>query len=416
MSERRNARLLLTLAFLLGCGDDGGGNEDGGIDLGMVGEMGSADAAAATDAGPESCTSEGESRLAECGNCGMGQEVCEGGFWRLDTCLNEGVCAPGALEREDLGMCVTRARLCNATCEWGPWDQESEAGECDPGEERVVDSGECPVGQALRQTCTEECAWGASAGSCESPCGSLRSAPWYAEEVCVPEGPFIRGDDMVMEIDTPEVEITLSTFAVDRYPVSVRRYKECVAAGACTEGPGFRSDDYYDDPAKQDYPIDLSPDGAVAFCSWDGGRMLPTDAQWQKAMRGPAPRRNRWPAGPDEYDCGLRALNDCPRPPDVAECAGYLTALGDIVVDESHYGLRDPVSAVGEYVRDAFSDGWWTSAESMARDPFNDPALIEGGWRGMSHASCSTQSPIARAFENPASGSFRGFRCVREGL
>lgn len=403
-------RLALAAFLLCGTGSCGDDSEDS-PDLSMPADSGG-DAEPEVDSGPAPCSMEGATRLSECGNCGMGQEVCEGGAWVLEACLNEGECSPGALQREDLAMCASRARLCGESCEWGPWDDEAAAGECEAGTERVVESDACDVGEALRQTCNDSCRWDDAGGSCVSPCGSLRESPWYAEEVCVPEGAFIRGDDDITEIDTPEVEIVLSTFAIDRYPVTVERYKACVDAGACTEGPGFRSSEYYDDPARQDHVMDVSRAGAVAFCAWDGGRLLPTDAQWQKALRGPAPRRNQWSAGPDDYDCGLRTLSDCPG----ANQCGPFVAVGDIVADESYYGVREPVlSTNGQHARDAFAEDWWTSAASRVRDPFNDPTMVEGEWDGMVHGACNTSFPLSRvgALEDVFTGAFR---CVREGL
>merc|ERR1711938_331062 len=101
MSWTLSSGLAAVLA-LSACGDDGAGEPDAGE----------------PDAGPEPCSEEGAMRTASCGNCGMTSERCEGGIWVADVCLNEGECAAGTLETEDLPMCARRARLCNDSCEW----------------------------------------------------------------------------------------------------------------------------------------------------------------------------------------------------------------------------------------------------------------------------------------------------------
>lgn len=87
----------------------------------------------------------------------------------------------------------------------------------------------------------------------------------------------------------PTATVTLSSFYIDRDMVTARRHRECVAAGACI-APASTADLVGDAVA-----VHLLYGDAAAFCAWDGGR-LPTEYEWEKAARGPAPAAslNSW--------------------------------------------------------------------------------------------------------------------------
>jgi formylglycine-generating enzyme required for sulfatase activity len=86
-------------------------------------------------------------------------------------------------------------------------------------------------------------------------------------------------------------EVFLSDFWIDRTEVTVARYRQCVAAGACAEPPYSAGGERFN---RADFPVVLVTwADASAFCTWTGGR-LPTEAEWERAARGISGRRYPW--------------------------------------------------------------------------------------------------------------------------
>ena len=433
-------RLLLCIAALQACG----GDDDAGMDAGSFPEDASSvpdtgsspdattpdagladggtppdasrpeDASMPVDAGPE--CEPGAMRVAPCGNCGMGQEVCsEDGYWEsAGTCLNEGECAPGELETESLPLCAERSRLCSASCEWGAWDETEPAGECEPGRTRSVPA-DCGAGEFRDELCSTSCVWEASGPCTPDACGGTRRySPADAEEICIPGGRFVRGS--TLRVDTqPVSEIFISSHYIDRYPVTVRRYRECYEAGVCGPpySPSFLTADL--DALEEHVGVVVPTSDARRFCEWQGGR-LPTEAEWERAARGPAPREVPFPWGSDYPSCGRFMSPRCPGWDAHVSSSAFLGSPGrfyEFPDLDSYYGVSLMFVSGREVTADGYDLVFYRESEGES-DPWNRPAAIDAtrAVRGIIYQEWSTDDE--RFLFDRYAGTRGTIRCARD--
>jgi formylglycine-generating enzyme required for sulfatase activity len=106
----------------------------------------------------------------------------------------------------------------------------------------------------------------------------------------IPAGKFEMGDGS--SNDCPQHTIYLDRYYVGVYTVTNRQYKQFVDEtghrppdGADWGAPIWKGKSYPE--SYTDHPVVcVSWEDAVAYCRWAGGT-LPTEAQWEKAARGP---------------------------------------------------------------------------------------------------------------------------------
>ena len=114
-------------------------------------------------------------------------------------------------------------------------------------------------------------------------------------------GSFLMGSNEVKE-EAPEFEACVEPFYMDKYPVTVRQYKEFLEASGHPE-PRFWRVAQFSGPNQP--VIGVRWQDANAYAAW-AGKQIPTEAQWEFAARG---KQNRlFPCGnaePDRTRCNF---------------------------------------------------------------------------------------------------------------
>ena len=139
----------------------------------------------------------------------------------------------------------------------------------------------------------------------------------------VPAGPFLMGntkdtDEMAYDDEKPQKQLNLPAYRISKYLITNAQYDAFVRDGgytakrwrACWTAAGLKWKGDRSEPEKYGGVFDLPNHPvvnvtwyeALAFCGWLGEKLghpvtLPTEAQWEKAARGPDGRRYPW--GPE---------------------------------------------------------------------------------------------------------------------
>jgi sulfatase modifying factor 1 len=112
-----------------------------------------------------------------------------------------------------------------------------------------------------------------------------------APMILIPAGPYIMGSNDGLPNERPEHTVTLDSYYVDQYEVTLSLYRKFL------ESTKQESPSTWDDEAATtagDRPATgMKWQSASAYCQWAGKR-LPTEAEWEKAARGTDGRRYPW--------------------------------------------------------------------------------------------------------------------------
>ncbi len=173
--------------------------------------------------------------------------------------------------------------------------------------------------------------------------------------VWVPAATFLMGAVNIPGESRPQHDVTLTRgFWMDKYEVSVAKYRTCEEAGACPPPLyGYRRDER---PVKG-----VTWEMAGAYCAWAGKR-LPTEAEWEHAACGDGIQCYPWGGEKIDWDCTQHP--DCSMAAFCPEsgCAGDGPCYGnpqDVTAFEadnvSPFGVVNMGGNVWEWVQDAWT-------------------------------------------------------------
>jgi formylglycine-generating enzyme required for sulfatase activity len=232
------------------------------------------------------------------------------------------------------------------------------------------------------------------------PVMELDSTFLYADGsmlVAIPEGVFMMGG---AGKDNFPHYVSLSSYWIYRTEVTKGQYDRCVQAGKCSM-PDVNDDVYYGDPLWVNDPVvGVNYDQAAAYCKWVNAS-LPTEAQWEKAARGPD--GDRYPWGDLPPTCDKLNFNFC---------VGQTTEVTKRMQGKSYYGVLDMSGNVFEWVSD------WYNEDYFPNSPHENPNGPEEGEKRVVRSSSFKSGPdAAQTFIRSAllpqeHRDDVGFRCV----
>ncbi len=191
--------------------------------------------------------------------------------------------------------------------------------------------------------------------------GGCPIANGLAGMVYIPGGSFIMGSLQSSSYSEPDERprhtVELNPYYIDRTEVTRGNYINCVLAGQCE-----RLD--LSCPYQNAFGSDVdkavgcvSFSQAQAYCQWRNKR-LPTEAEWEKAARGPYDRTVLWPWG-DSEDAS-RAVMSCSN--GLGNCVAQVNSYAQ---GASYYGVLHMAGNVAEYVSDYYDPNFYTDSYTV---------------------------------------------------
>lgn len=247
--------------------------------------------------------------------------------------------------------------------------------------------------------------------------------------VLIPAGAFTLGSEFGDEDERPQRQIFLDAYKIDRFEVTNAQYRRFVLAADVRAPQHWAGSDY---PAGQaDLPVTgVSWLEASAYCEWVDKR-LPSEAEWEKACRGPDmyiyPWGNIW--DPERANTGIERSSQWP--PRVEDIWQLLKAapnnetfpqpvpVGSFTQGSSAYGVLDMAGNAAEWVLDWYN---WQGYEGLpARNPVGSAPpwnhVVRGSaWidkQGGQHLVEDLSRCSKRNSSHTSNDPRLGFRCSR---
>lgn len=217
-----------------------------------------------------------------------------------------------------------------------------------------------------------------------------------------------------LQEESPERRIYLRAYQIHRQEVTRAAYQRCVRWGPCKALPAPSTLGAF---ARPDAPVvNVTWAEAGIYCRFRGGR-LPTEAEWEKAARGPYGRIWPWEGAWHEKACNHGALHPVHPMFHGSDVDGFfwVSPVGSFPRDRSYYGVMDMAGNVAEWVDSWYQPGWWAKGPVATHNPTGPTGgngrLIKGGsWSRLRILSRPAAKRLLLSSEARAPDV--GFRCA----
>jgi formylglycine-generating enzyme required for sulfatase activity len=233
-----------------------------------------------------------------------------------------------------------------------------------------------------------------------------------SEMVLIPKGPFYIGSsekdiDWIVETfyaesrdwyldETPSQAFYLNQFFIDKYEVTVEKYKNFIQKTRRTK-PKFLENPKHNGP---NHPIvGVTWQDAADYCAWVSKR-LPTEAEWEKAARGDDGRRYPWGNNAAIKKANVRGTEDSFR---------YSSPVGNFPEGQSPYGVMDMAGNAFEWTQD-----WYKPfpGNEGRDDLYNQKLKVVKGGSWKANMDLARSALRGKRFPHQ-SADHVGFRCAK---
>jgi formylglycine-generating enzyme required for sulfatase activity len=201
-----------------------------------------------------------------------------------------------------------------------------------------------------------------------------------SQVVLIPAGGFVMGSE-ALEQTRPQQQVNLEAYCIGKNEVTNAQFQRFLDESGY-EVLASRWDLHFE-AGRENYPVVyVSWFDAVAYCKWAGGH-LPTEAEWEKAARGPHGLPYPWGRQWDKNRCNSLAMDD---PALVKRMAAMdvgrgTTPVGSFPSGASPYGVLDLLGNAVEWCSSAYQDYPYLATDGReGSDPEALRVLRGGCW------------------------------------
>ena len=196
------------------------------------------------------------------------------------------------------------------------------------------------------------------------------AAQLIPEMVPVPAGAFSMGSAEDPS-EKPIHHVTIKSFAISKFPITVREWNACVAAKSCSYAP----------TGKDDAPVtNLSWTDTQQFVEWLSKATqkpfrLPTEAEWEYAARGGTRSKFWWG---DQLQASMANCKGCNEPYETSQ------PLNVGSFKPNPFGLYDMGGNIHQWVADCWHENYQgapSDGSAWVEDDCQSRVIRSGSWK-----------------------------------